>query len=228
MTNAEMIADNPRCCLPLLLDYACGALDEAQSLVIATYISMNPSVHSFVQVCEKAGGDLLARECGETTVKQDALQAVLARIDGKKEPQIEKPCCKPRTCCEIEVPAPLARYLAFAGHDVPWQPLLTGMHQYRIPVSRGTRSIARLVKLAPAVKVPAHNHRGIEITLVLHGSFHDETGAYKRGDISVADSSIHHAPVADAQTGCVCLTVTDAPLRFAGLLGSLLNPFLRF
>ena len=48
-----------------------------------------------------------------------------------------------------------------------------------------------------------------------------------RGDVAEADPSVNHQPVADPGEDCICLAVTDAPLRLTGPFGRLLNPFLR-
>ena len=45
--------------------------------------------------------------------------------------------------------------------------------------------------------------------------------------MSEADSHVDHRPVADEDEDCLCLIVTDAPLRLTGWLGRLLNPFIR-
>jgi putative transcriptional regulator len=65
------------------------------------------------------------------------------------------------------------------------------------------------------------------MTLVLAGGFSDESGHFVRGDVAEADPSVNHQPVADPGEDCLCLAVTDAPLRLTGPFGRLLNPFLR-
>jgi putative transcriptional regulator len=75
--------------------------------------------------------------------------------------------------------------------------------------------------------MPTHTHDGSELTLVLAGGFSDESGHFVRGDVAEADPSINHQPVADPGEDCLCLAVTDAPIRLTGPFGRLLNPFLR-
>ena len=77
-------------------------------------------------------------------------------------------------------------------------------------------------------QVPQHTHEGSELTVVLDGAFHDETGHYGRGDLVIADSSLDHRPTADEEQDCLCLAVTDAPLRLTGRFGRFFNPFIRF
>jgi putative transcriptional regulator len=75
--------------------------------------------------------------------------------------------------------------------------------------------------------MPDHSHHGTELTLVLKGAFQDEDGYFARGDIEIADSDVQHIPVADIHEDCICLAVTDAPLRFTGLMPRILQKFLR-
>lgn len=85
----------------------------------------------------------------------------------------------------------------------------------------------QLLKIASGTAMPSHTHLGTELTLVLAGGFSDESGQYGEGDVAEADDSVTHRPVADPGEDCICLAVTDAPLRLTGALGWLLNPFIR-
>jgi putative transcriptional regulator len=67
----------------------------------------------------------------------------------------------------------------------------------------------------------------MELTLVLQGSFSDETGHFARGDLEVADEELEHTPVADGGEVCICLAATDAPLRFNSLMPRLFQPLFR-
>ena len=75
--------------------------------------------------------------------------------------------------------------------------------------------------------MPVHTHASSELTLVLAGGFTDQFGHFLRGDLAEADASVEHRPVADPGEDCLCLAVTDGPMRLTGPLGRLINPFLR-
>ena len=77
----------------------------------------------------------------------------------------------------------------------------------------------------PGASVPLHSHGGKEYILVLSGSFCDEYGSYKKGDIQINDQKIKHTPVASDTDGCVCLTITEKEVIFFGRFGSFLNLF---
>lgn len=75
--------------------------------------------------------------------------------------------------------------------------------------------------------MPVHSHEGSEYTLVLKGSFRDETGHYGVGDISIADGDVNHRPMISRDEDCICFTVTDAPLRLTGTIGRLFEQFMK-
>jgi putative transcriptional regulator len=85
---------------------------------------------------------------------------------------------------------------------------------------------ARLLRIAPGQSVFDHSHGGQELTLVLHGSYRSQGHTFARGDLELADETVTHQPVADIGDTCICLAVTDAPLRFGNLLGRLMQPFI--
>ncbi|OOF15339.1 MULTISPECIES: ChrR family anti-sigma-E factor [Salinivibrio] len=69
--------------------------------------------------------------------------------------------------------------------------------------------------------VPAHTHKGYELTLLLDGTFEDESGQYSPGDFILLDSRHHHTP--STKDGCLCYTVANAPLHFTKGVSKLLN-----
>ena len=92
-------------------------------------------------------------------------------------------------------------------------------------VSRGAPT-ARLLRIPGGTAVPEHGHNGLELTMVLSGSFTDDGARFARGDVETADVDVEHQPVAEAGDDCICLAVTDAPLRFRGSVARLLQPFI--
>ena len=84
----------------------------------------------------------------------------------------------------------------------------------------------RLLKIPAGQPVPEHSHRGRELTVVLTGAFDDGETRFERGDMEDADEDIQHIPTATPEADCICLAVTDAPLRFRSLLVRLFQPIL--
>jgi putative transcriptional regulator len=84
-----------------------------------------------------------------------------------------------------------------------------------------------LQHIAAGGRVLEHGHRGNEITVVLRGSFSDRDGCYGEGDFMLRGPQHVHRPEVGTGGDCLCLAVLDAPLRLAGLLGVVANPFMR-
>ena len=208
----------------LLLDYASGALGEAWSLAVATHLALCPTCRRTVEKLEAVGGEILEKVAPEP-VAESSFEAVMARLQ-----EI------PATAAEAESPArgqdgpfvlpqPLRDYVGGDVDDLHWQRLGLGAYQRLISTS-GNGATARLLRIPAGKPVPTHGHRGKELTLVLCGAFTDTTGTYGRGDLQEADAELEHQPLAAPKEDCICLAVTDAPLRFRSLAARLVQPLL--
>jgi len=208
----------------ILIDYAAGSLREPVALLVATHLALCPVCRAEVRRLESLGGALFD-ELEPAAVGAECLDEVMARLD---EPEPAAATMAPQASAapgDKIVPRPLRDYLpasldeVFAGSGrrrLAEVPLLASYPGYR----------TRLMRIRAGATMPKHTHGGSELTLVLSGGFSDHTGHYLRGDLAATDPSITHQPVADDDGDCVCLAVTDAPLKLVGPLGMLLNPFL--
>lgn len=79
-----------------------------------------------------------------------------------------------------------------------------------------------LLRIEPGGGVPEHTHKGFELTVLLAGSFHDESGEYVKGDFIMLDGSHQHHPM--STNGCLCYTVANDALHFTQGINKLLNP----
>lgn len=209
----------------LLMDYAAGACGEAESLLIATHLAMCPLCRDAVDELDIVGGTLLD-DLSPMAMSDGSLDAILNRLDEDPTDHPAAPVAAPM-CGDMTVPRPLRDYLDADLDALSWRPVMRGLEEYAVPI--GTKaSRTKLLRIGPGVAVPAHTHKGNELTLVLRGGFEDGRGHFLGGDVAITDSHIEHAPVADLGEPCVCLTVIDAPLKLTGKIGRLLNPFVRF
>lgn len=210
----------------LIAAYAAGTLDEASALALATHLTLCPCCRKQVADYEALGGGLF-EALPETTMADGALAATLARAKGKA-PQAA-PLSMPTKSAlapasSIILPAPLRRYVGGDVDAAKWRPLGPGIHHMPLVNCEGVT--ARLLRIAPGRSVFDHGHCGSELTLVLKGSYSSQGERYARGDIEVADESVNHRPVAGTEDVCICLAVTDAPLRFDSWIGRLMQPFI--
>lgn len=217
--------------LELLLDYAAGSTGEAAGLALATHLALCPECREVVAQLESVGGALL-EAIEPAAVPSEALDSLLARLDKPVPvPDHRSPAdAAAPGLLPDPVPQPLRSYIGQGLGAIRWKRVMRGVEQADIVTGRGRQSNvrARLLRIAPGVRVPRHTHDGTEMTLVLAGGFSDGDKQYQRGDFSFCDGQDDHSPVADDDGECLCLTVTDAPLRMTGPLMQLLNPFIRF
>lgn len=82
-----------------------------------------------------------------------------------------------------------------------------------------------IIRLDAGREVPWHTHKGRELTLCVHGEFSDGLATYGPGDFSITDGTIRHQPRAHPGGAAYALAVTDAGLKFEGLLGTLQRIF---
>lgn len=205
----------------LLLAYAAGALPEALSLMVATHVSLCDDCRAQLEACEALGG-VLVEETQTAEIGAHALGRALALLDDA--PVIDVAPARPARDCAV-LPAPLQNYVGGDVTAVRWRSIGMGVKQAILPTGPG--ATARLLFIPAGAAVPDHSHRGLELTMVLQGAFSDELDSFARGDVETADPSVHHTPTADPGADCICLAVTDAPLRFTGLIPRLVQPFLR-
>ncbi|WP_299414366.1 ChrR family anti-sigma-E factor [uncultured Sulfitobacter sp.] len=200
-----------------LIAYSAGTLPEAFNLIVATHVSLCDTCRAAAQAYDAVGGALL--DTDETSaLSEQSLAQVMARLDAPASPAPSKRIAS-------DVPAPLRDYIGDSLEGVRWRGLGMGVKQAILPTSKGAS--ARLLHIPAGAAMPDHSHNGTEMTLVLKGAFQDDDGYFARGDIEIADSDVQHIPVADIHEDCICLAVTDAPLRFSGLLPRIWQKFAR-
>jgi len=210
----------------LLLDYASGALSEAYGIAVATHAALCPRCRSEIAAMESIGGMLLEGVVPEKLAPR-ALDETLARLAlGQPDtvPDTLVTARKPKPE-HLLYPQPLRGYVVGDDGELSWRRLGLGARQLIIPTS-DKGATARLLSIPAGRPVPQHTHGGLELTLVLAGAFSDTTGEYHRGDLQEADTTLEHRPHASPEEDCICLAVTDAPLRFSSLPARMLQPLM--
>jgi putative transcriptional regulator len=207
----------------LLVSYAAGNLAEGWSLAVATHLSLCPECRNSLRFAEGAGGQMLESLAAEpaTAASWDAVRARLSA-----EPAVAAPAPKVASHTGTAVlPKPLRDYIGGDVDAIRWQALGTGAAQMRLKTGDRETQV-RLLRIPAGKPVPEHSHRGRELTVVLSGAFNDGQTLFARGDIEDADAEIQHIPTATLDADCICLAVTDAPLRFRSWIVRALQPIL--
>ncbi|MFG1487707.1 ChrR family anti-sigma-E factor [Oceanospirillum sp. HFRX-1_2] len=206
-----------------LVSYASGGLSAGAQLLLQCHLACCEHCRERVAEAEAIGGGLLEHlpqarmkaSVDDIFAKLDLLDA--APVFKTKEQPVTRPEWLP------EWAEPVAKWLET---DQNWQRLAPGISQIKFEQPEFAKDKAvRLLKISPGTCMPSHGHNGSELTLILSGSYCDETGRLCAGDVADLDPDIKHQPIADRDQDCICLIVTDAPLKFEGWIPKLMQPF---
>ena len=218
----------------MILAYAAGSLSVGHALVVACHLELCPHCAARLAEAEAVGGALI-EDCDSAALSDDLFDRLLADLDEvapdapdapDAAEMLAPPPVEPKPAGASLMPHLLSGVIGPDMNAIRWRTAGPGVKQFVIPLEGGQGETVRLLKLAPGFVTPEHSHHGGELTLVLKGSFSDDSGRYCVGDIQDADGDVHHQPIADTEEECICLTVTDAPLEFKGIITRLLQPII--
>jgi putative transcriptional regulator len=155
------------------------------------------------------------------TMNPDALAMALAAID---RGPVAEPVAKPMVYPELaNLPVALRDAIAAAEAKRGWSYSGPGIKRLDLGFAGGAK--AEIIRLEAGTAVPWHTHKGQELTLCIHGEYSDGHATYGPGDFSAFDGTVRHQPKAHEAGTAYALAVTDAGLRFEGLLGALQKLF---
>ncbi|MGU3575956.1 ChrR family anti-sigma-E factor [Brucellaceae bacterium C25G] len=206
----------------LLEDYASGSLTEGWSIAVATHLALCPTCRERFQKFESLGGFMLENlpasedvDDAWNTIQDRLTRAIKTTTVAQQQAPVDM----------VIIPEPLRSYLGDDLKNLKWRALGRGAYHIIIPTGDGTTKV-RLLKIPAGKPVPEHGHSGRELTLVLSGSFTDGEDTFSRGDLEEAYEDLIHQPIATPDQDCICLAVTDAPLRFQSWIVRLFQPIL--
>lgn len=198
----------------MLLAQAAGRNEVGTRLVLSSHLELCGHCRERLRMLEALGGVLLD-ELPPAAVADDALERTWARI-GRQD------AAAPRRI-DTSAPPPLPmgatwpRALAHC-HATPWRWIGPGLRWSRISVPQASDANLFLLRVAPGKYLPRHTHTGRELTQILCGRFHDGRALFGPGDFDAADAEVHHQPVVQEGSECICLASVDGKLRFDGVI----------
>ncbi len=199
----------------MLAAYAAGNMPHAFAVAVASHVSLCPQCRATLEAHQAVGGTVL-EDTDAVAVSSSLKDNILAQLDAPFTPT-------PVYDRNGIYPGPVMQ--ALKGRAPRWKKLGMGVQQDILSVD--ANGSVRLLYIPPGQAVPDHSHNGLEMTLVLQGSFSDDTGRFGVGDLEIADEDIEHMPIAGEGDACICLAATDAPLRFRALVPRILQPLFR-
>lgn len=185
-----------------LVAYAAGTLPEALAAVAATHLGQCSVCQRDMAALEAAGGALL-EELAPVPMAGDALSRILARAN--------EPADAPQPVLNAELPPPLDRVRL--GR---WWTIGLGT-RYR-PLRVAGAAWGGLILVQPGRALPRHGHVGLELTCVLAGSFTDDAGEYRPGDVCEPNVDHDQPQLVIGTEPCLCVIASEG-MRLRGLLG---------
>ena len=195
----------------LIAGYVAGSLPRPLHVMVGAHLELSPASRPLARGLESVAGESLERlEPLAFTRRDAALDAIFA-----SEAPIEAgPASRMSRCGTM--PAVLQDFIGMGIDDIPWRTKMPGFREYDLEDMDGCH--VSLFWIKPGRTIPAHTHEGVEMALIIDGAFRDVRGRFGRGDISIADQSVDHRPVAETDRPCIGFSVTDGALRLTGPL----------
>lgn len=242
-TNPSTINHHPDA--NMLVEYASGSLPWGLSIAVAAHLQLCPKCKQQYNDLCALGGSYLNQSTKEA-VDSDAFSRLLGNIDAEtnNKTTLDNPPVRESTVKSAKLKSASinqavlnAKRVGVNAEHLPkvvkkllpprlrWQKLSNALKSARLVTGQNIHEVA-FHKISKGGKVVEHDHRGLEVTLVLEGSFSDEDGIYSPGDFIVKEPGQAHRPTASQNQDCLCLSVCEAPVKVTGLLGKVINPFL--
>ena len=220
----------------MLAAYAAGVQAPRHALVVATHMALCPRCRRDVAALERVGGRILeslepsngdARGLERLWADLAELPAPVRDSRAPLATDDRGVSCNPADTDDDHhihgpvLPEPLRSYVGGDVDALPWKRRMPGVLELELEFSEPDAP-ARLVRMAPFVYIPKHDHHDGELTLVLAGGLRDADGVYERGDLSTGRPGLEHAQQVLPGAPCYALAINDAPLIPRTLLGKVL------
>jgi len=207
----------------LLTAYSAGSLPLSQALCISTHMEHCQSCGQKLQRLNRVGSQLM-QQLKPSPASAELKSRLLDQLDALTEEQ--SPAEAKPSEPDSSIPRCLRQFVENGYENLPWRRVSTDIHSVELcRDSNGAR--VELLKIRPGGSATTHTHLGDEYTVILEGSFSDDSGLYGQGDFMVKGAQDKHTPVATQDRECICLAVTEGPIQFTGFMSRLLNPFIR-
>jgi putative transcriptional regulator len=205
----------------LLADFATGALDQAEHLVVAVHVSQCARCSRLVAAIEHLAGAAM-EDTAPAPMSVDSFDNVIAGIDALPKAESRESAVSEANQANAELPEILKRCRFGKTRRVA-----PGVNLRPILLPAPGKSRAFLLSSSPGTRMLEHTHTGEELTCVLKGSFSHQGGRYGPGDFDFGDEAVDHRPIVGGEEPCLCLVAMTGDLHLRGFFGRLISPFVR-
>lgn len=211
-----------------LAEYASGVIDSGLAIAVKAHLDMCPQCRNRTKELKLVGASFF-EQTTETTNNEyneaESFSKLMARIKQMAtQPTDSTQDAAKDNDATRNLPSIVSKLLAKQG-KLNWQFVSPSLRQANLVTGQDKYEVC-LHKIKRGGKVVEHDHQGRELTVVLEGSFSDESGTYRKGDFILRAPGDKHRPTATQDQDCLCLSVVEAPVKLTGFFGKLINPFL--
>ena len=198
-----------------ITDYALGTLSPAKHVMLACQSEISEAVAERVAFQEDVAASLI-----EDGASESLSPLFMGNVLANLPPQEGGKTVAANTNSEGLAPKSLRHMLGHGLTDMKWKSLIPGVAVHDIMGNRKTVDGDRLylLKAKGGMRMPDHSHNGEEWTLILTGSYTVGEKRFTRGDMHIEGEDEIHAPHIDEGEDCICLVMTQGPLRMQGWL----------
>jgi len=207
--------------IEMLVELSAGTLDAATAICVSSHLHFCKSCRNEAARLDSVGAQLMYDAIPET-IDDSLFDEIMSRIDQPQsvnEPVPEKPGIN-------GFPAHVNKLIHEAKRTPIWERLSKSMEIAKLFTGQSKFEVA-LHRIGAGGVAPRHDHRGLEYTVVLKGSFSDEKSIYTEGDFIIREPGDVHQPMGAKNGECICLSAQEAPIKLTSFLGFFLNPWLR-
>ncbi len=199
----------------VITEYATGRLSPAKHIIVACQSEIAESVAQRVAFQEEIAASMI-EDVGSQSLSPLFMGKVLAALPAQEE----KPSVEQEDPAGGLAPKSLRYMLGHGLKELKWKSLVPGVAVHDILGDRKTKDGDRLYLLRAkgGMRMPDHSHTGEEWTLILTGSYRIGEKRFSRGDLHIEDETEMHAPHIDEGEDCICLVMTQGPLKMQGWL----------
>ena len=208
----------------LLTAFSAGCLPMSHALGIGVHMEYCPDCNANVKRLNNLGAYML-EGLQPAPVSDELRNNVFSLLDDTAAPDNPTPAVK-STHIHHNTPRCLHQFIPEDYDSLQWKRLSPSIATIKLCTDNNGAKV-EMIRIKPGGKIATHTHTGDEFTVVLDGSFSDESGVYRDGDFVFRDERHKHSPIATTDAPCICLTVTDAPIAFTGIFTRWLNTFLK-
>ncbi|MGA9659202.1 MAG: ChrR family anti-sigma-E factor [Asticcacaulis sp.] len=207
----------------ILFEYYRGDLAPGLALSVRAHIELCHKCDDEIGLYHAIGSTLMEADAG-MVMSTDALDLALARIERRETTGPVTTVRQPDFLKGFDLP-PSLRTAAIMNRRF----VAPGVWLAPVALSGAPKgSKTYLLYAKPGMAVPSHDHKGREITVMLHGSYADHKGTYHRGDFAMCDATdMAHEPAMVGDEGCLCLLAQEAAIIPKTWLGWVLKPVAR-